>query len=114
MVDRERDIWVWDFARSTLTRVTHGPYEEWYPVWTPDGRELVFGSGPPGNLDSDQSGRFEVYVRPFPNVSGGQMGLESLHHVERYVGHYIVWSGWHKDGTLNLAPICHVHEDHHS
>jgi serine/threonine-protein kinase len=150
-------IWVWHFGRRTLTRVTHGPHSALYPLWTPDGRELTFGSGPAGAhslarakadgaspaisiaspdgleqfplsftpngrtlifrqqagagrggdlfmmpyvdhgtarplletpfaefnaaispdgrwiaFDSNASGRFEVYVRPFPNVTGGQ------------------------------------------
>ena len=44
------DIWVWDFARETLTRVTFEPGQDQYPVWTPDGRRLLFRSersGPP-------------------------------------------------------------------
>jgi serine/threonine-protein kinase len=36
------DIWVWDFARKTLTRVTSDPGTDEGPVWMPDGRRLVF------------------------------------------------------------------------
>ena len=39
-----QDIWIWDFGRATLTRVTFDPGNEQYPVWTPDGRRLLFGS----------------------------------------------------------------------
>jgi len=147
--DQENDIWVWDFIRRTLDRVTFGPAADFAPVWTPDGRHLVFfsargGEGglfwrpvdgpgeaerlsagaPPsgvtpdgkqvvfsseGNQDlmtlaldgtrrvqpllatpsierngtvspdgrwlayeSDSAGRFEIYVRPFPDVNAGQ------------------------------------------
>ena len=145
--DEESDIWVWDLARQTLSRRTFDPANDFFPVWTPDGRRLVYnsarGSGPTlfwqpadgtgaaealGNgfpsgmtpdgtrvllsiggrdqlmlavdgprsvqplvqtpfnerngvvspdgrwlaYESDSSGRFEVYVRPFPNVSAGQ------------------------------------------
>ena len=40
----ESDIWVWDFSRTTLTRVTFGPGYDGYPTWTPDSRRLIFTS----------------------------------------------------------------------
>ena len=36
------DIWVWDFARKSLTRVTSDPGTDQSPVWMPDARRLVF------------------------------------------------------------------------
>ena len=35
--DQERDIWIWDVARETLTRLTFDAGPDFYPVWTPDG-----------------------------------------------------------------------------
>jgi eukaryotic-like serine/threonine-protein kinase len=46
------DIWVWDFARETLTRVTTDPGPDQSPVWMPDGRRLVFTSQAGGVLGS--------------------------------------------------------------
>jgi Tol biopolymer transport system component len=40
----ENDIWVWDFARETLTRITSDPGIDQSPAWMPDGRRLVFSS----------------------------------------------------------------------
>ena len=40
--DQEDDIWTWDFARKTLTRLTFGPPADEYPAWTRDGRRLIF------------------------------------------------------------------------
>src|SRR5262249_3033411 len=51
--DQENDIWIWDFARETLTRLTFDPNADSYPVWTPDGRRIIFSSvrgGPFTNL----------------------------------------------------------------
>ena len=50
--DQEQDIWIWDFARRTLTRFTFDSGLEQYPAWTPDSRRLVFTSqrGPTANL----------------------------------------------------------------
>ena len=153
--DQQGDIWTWDVARATLTRVTFDRRAAGPPVWTPDGRAIVSGfadadervnlfrqsvtadarperlvtsknfksafafspdgrglvfqeSDPRTNIDlwllstetgatstllstpfneqnpdispdgrwlayqSDESGRGEVYVRPFPNVKGGR------------------------------------------
>jgi serine/threonine-protein kinase len=36
------DIWVWDFAHKSLTRVTSDPGIDQGPMWMPDGRRLVF------------------------------------------------------------------------
>jgi eukaryotic-like serine/threonine-protein kinase len=147
--DQEHDVWIWDLPRQTLSQLTFDPAADFAPVWTPDGRRLIFfsqrgrepglfsqladgtgmaerlTSGAPtsavtpdgthalfaltGNQDlamvsldgtrrvqsllthpsierngivspdgrwlayeSDSSGRFEVYVRPFPDVEAGQ------------------------------------------
>jgi Tol biopolymer transport system component len=154
--DQEKDIWIWDLGRATLTRLTLDPGQDQFPVWTPNGRRIIFSSNrdvgvpnlwwqaadgtgaaerlatsgdaqflnaitPDGTVavfnqptprmgrdllqlpldgtrrvmpllqtkfderngivspdgrwlayESNSSGSFEVYVRPFPNVGGGQ------------------------------------------
>jgi len=62
--DRESDIWAWDFARESLTRLTFGPGLDGLPRWTPDGRRIVFSSNRAGPLNlfsiaSDGSGPIE-------------------------------------------------------
>jgi len=47
--DEENDIWVFDLAKETLTRLTFGPAFELYVAWTPDNRYLLFSSGPFGS-----------------------------------------------------------------
>ncbi len=41
---KQRDIWVYDWARDTLTQLTFDAGNDRYPVWTPDGKRIVFGS----------------------------------------------------------------------
>jgi serine/threonine-protein kinase len=48
--EQNRDIWLWDFARTTLTRLTFDPTADQHPVWTPDGRRLLFSSMRRGGL----------------------------------------------------------------
>jgi Tol biopolymer transport system component len=42
--DKSSDIWVYDLRQETLTRVTQDPGLAGTPVWTPDGRGIVFAS----------------------------------------------------------------------
>ena len=42
--DQQNDIWVWDFSRGVLTRLTTDPGVDQYPVWTPDGRRIAYAS----------------------------------------------------------------------
>jgi eukaryotic-like serine/threonine-protein kinase len=42
--DQQSDIWIWDFARETLTRLTTDPSNDFAPIWTRDGRRIVFSS----------------------------------------------------------------------
>jgi Tol biopolymer transport system component len=49
------DIWLWDFARDALTRLTFGGSVAWVPVWTPDGRQILYSS--------NRAGSFNLYRR---------------------------------------------------
>lgn len=46
--DQQQDLWIWDLARQPLTRLTDAPAIDQFPVWTPDSRRVVFGSGRTG------------------------------------------------------------------
>jgi Tol biopolymer transport system component len=53
--DQDSDLWVWDLARKTLTRLTFDPGIDLSPVWTPDGRRVLFSS--------NRAGAYNPYVR---------------------------------------------------
>jgi serine/threonine-protein kinase len=38
------DIWVWDLARNTLSRLTFDPGPDLQAIWTPDGKKIVFAA----------------------------------------------------------------------
>ncbi len=40
----ERDVWIYEWERDTMSRLTVDPGEDARPVWTPDGRRIVFSS----------------------------------------------------------------------
>jgi Tol biopolymer transport system component len=41
----DNDIWLWDNARKTTTRLTQGPEFDSYPVWSRDSRSIFYASG---------------------------------------------------------------------
>ena len=60
--DQENDIWIWEFARETLTRLTFDSGPDVYPTWTPDGLRVAFSSRNPRNIFwkvADGTGRIE-------------------------------------------------------
>ena len=46
--DQQQDTWMWDLQRATLTRLTFTPGVDWFPLWTPDGKRIVFSSAGEG------------------------------------------------------------------
>jgi len=73
-----RDIMLWHRGDTALTPLLAAPYQEIEPALSPDGRWLAY--------TSDESGRTEIYVRPFPNVTGGRW------QVSRNGGGEALWS----------------------
>ena len=58
--DQESDIWVWDLARETLTRLTFDPSLDRFPVWTPDSKRIIFAS--------DRAGAANLYWQAADNT----------------------------------------------
>jgi len=48
---RNRDIWLYDFARGVTTRFTFDPGSDSNPQWSPDGSHIAFTSDPSGTFD---------------------------------------------------------------
>ena len=55
------DIWIYDWAQQVLSRLTFDPAADYYPFWSPDGREVGF--------TSQRNDRVSLYWRP---VDGSQ------------------------------------------
>ena len=60
----QRDIWIVNLQRLTLTQLTHGPTENMLPEWGADGR-VYFAS--------DRSGNFDIYSQLADGASGDRL-----------------------------------------
>ncbi len=49
----DNDIWVFDLTAKTFTRVTADSTFEMVPIWSPDGRDVIFSSGRSGRSTVD-------------------------------------------------------------
>ena len=61
------DIWSLDLTRGVRTRLTFGPVANTYPVWSPDGKWIAYGSTRPGSSGiyrklADGSGAEETLI----------------------------------------------------
>ena len=59
------DVWVAELSRGTLTRITTDPLQDQNPLWSPDGRRVLFHSRRSGSAEllwksADGSGEVEV------------------------------------------------------
>jgi Tol biopolymer transport system component len=66
--DQNIDIWTFDLMRNTSARFTFQPGIDCYPIWSADGRSILYGSAPPGT-----TGPITVVERPANGV-----GTESV------------------------------------
>jgi Tol biopolymer transport system component len=80
--DQENDIWVWDIAAGTLTRLTFDKSQESFQVWTPDSKRVIYVSlqdGSPGIFSraADGTGRPEPLL-PKATQSGGALVVNAV------------------------------------
>jgi serine/threonine-protein kinase len=85
----EDDVSIYDFARATLSRLTTHPAQETSPLWTPDGKRIIF--------TSTRAGYPELFWR---QADGTGSGERLLGRAEDLVD--LLPDGWSKDGTQLL------------
>jgi serine/threonine-protein kinase len=91
----DSDIWVYDWQRDTMTRLTFGGNGFVAPVWSPDGRYIVGktnegmlwiradGAGKPGSLTQSKNAQFPYSFYP----DGKRLAYQETH-----VNSYEVWT----------------------
>ncbi|HEX8407345.1 MAG TPA: protein kinase [Thermoanaerobaculia bacterium] len=82
-IDDPADLWSIDLQRGVTTRLTFGAFGEQSPVFSPDGRTLLFGS--------DRSTLYDIYRRSLVGAAG-----ETAMLANRELNEYPMdWSGSH-------------------
>ena len=67
-VSTKDDVWIYDFARGTLSRLTTDPAQDTSPLWTPDGQRIIF--------TSTRAGYPELFWRPADSTGSDERLLE--------------------------------------
>lgn len=65
----DRDIWITETARGIASRFTADAADDIYPVWSPDGSQLIFGS--------NRKGEYDLYQKLSSGTEAEQVLLES-------------------------------------
>jgi DNA-binding winged helix-turn-helix (wHTH) protein len=95
------DLWIYDLARKTLTRLTTSGGEEEHPVFAPSGRELAY--------DYAMAGSFRIFSRPVDAGSGERevVGSEYSDRPESFTpdGSRLVFSEEHPETGFNLWTV---------
>ena len=97
------DIWTIDIARNLRNRVTSDAQPEGWPVWSPDGTRIVFGTGAPGAGGLPEKARL---VQTLVNGTGAnETLLEAVDTPSRPCGPRqctLVPTDWSADGRFVL------------
>jgi len=67
------NIWIWDLIRNSMTRLTFGSAIDVLPLWTPDGKRIIFCTNRPDGRSlhwkaSDGVGKEEPVGSPFAQI----------------------------------------------
>ncbi len=83
---RNSDIWLYEIDRGVNTRFTFDPAVDWYPIWSPDGRHIVFAS--------KRKGHYDLYEKVSSGATNEQLLLET--------GYDKIPTDWSPDGKFIL------------
>jgi serine/threonine-protein kinase len=82
------DIWVWSRERRTFSRITFEPGTHESPLWTPDGRSIVYTTCRTG---------CSLYIRPSDGTGSAEPVLDPAEASQRV---QVFANGWTPDGRL--------------
>ena len=67
------DIWLWDVARNSTTRLTFDAADDWLPLWSPDGTSIAFASQQRSGVPSV----CQLYVKSVDGATAERLLIET-------------------------------------
>ncbi len=84
------DIWVTDLNRGVASRLTFDPYQDVFPLWSPDGLRIVYSN--------NRSGSWDLYIKDSAGAGQEEMLLK--------LGARNLWAtSWSKDGRFVMYAV---------
>lgn len=106
--DQNKDIWLLDVATGKATRLTSDPAWDAFPIWSHDGRHIIF--------TSNRSGVYDLYVKPADGSGNEQLLYKSAEGKGPTSwspdGRHLVYYSLGQPTHLRLLPV--AGEDDHS
>jgi eukaryotic-like serine/threonine-protein kinase len=98
-VRENADIWTWDLVRASLTKMTFEAAAEVSPLWSPDGRRIIYYSSNPG-------GKSGVYWKA-SDGTGTEEFLAEGHFPVSWAadGKSLALAEWNKEGHFDIAVL---------
>jgi Tol biopolymer transport system component len=89
---RSSSIWIYEWTRDNLSRVTFGAGDAHNPVWTPDGERVVFSSRDNNAAAADDSSPSNLYWQRADGAGDGQRLTQSAQNQ--------IPGSWHPSGKF--------------
>jgi serine/threonine-protein kinase len=92
-----QDVWVYDLARGGMIRIAAGPTSEFNPLWTRDGKRIIY------QLERPQ---YDIFVRPADGTGTEQVlasnPYDKLHYSISPDGQWLAYTERHGESGDNL------------
>jgi len=90
LTSRNRDIWIYELTRESLTRITTDPAADLFPIWSPDGSKIVY--------HSDRNGFHDLFMRDLSGAHAEESLLVSGEDKEATDwssnGTFLIYTAW--------------------
>jgi Tol biopolymer transport system component len=91
ILGQQYDIWIYEWARDTLSRLTFDPGPDRFPLWTPDGQRITYSSDAGRNTGSS-TGTSNLYWQRADGTGAVQRLTENTN--------FQIPDSWHPSGKF--------------
>ena len=100
---QNEDIWLLELSRGVMSRFTFDSHNDTYPIWSPDGKWIMYGS------DREQNGGWNLYQKLASGAGEEELvrksTLDERPHSWSPDGRYVVFRTYNPTSTLGVLPL---------